>query len=110
MKTTLILSIFLLLTSCELADKSIDTSNNQIEKAKEVAEKEKNSTEKVQKDNLQTKEKKETMAKTEKIQKAGLQEGDLVATMKTTNGTIKIKLFNNIVPNTVNNFAGLAQD
>jgi hypothetical protein len=49
------------------------------------------------------------MAKTENIQKAPLQEGDLVATMKTTNGTIKIKLFNKIVPNTVNNFVALAQ-
>jgi hypothetical protein len=40
----------------------------------------------------------------ENIQTAPLQEGDLVATMKTTNGTLKIKLFNRIVPNTVNNF------
>jgi len=43
------------------------------------------------------------MAK-ETIQTAPLEKGDLVAIMKTTNGTMKIKLFNKIVPNTVNNF------
>jgi len=30
--------------------------------------------------------------------------------MKTTNGTIKIKLFQKEVPHTVNNFLALAQD
>lgn len=98
--------MFLLLTSCELVDNSINTFNNQIEKAKKIAGKEKNSTEKVQNNNLENNNK-ETMTKTENIQKTALEEGDLVATMKTTNGTIKIKLFNKIVPNTVNNFAGL---
>ncbi len=51
----------------------------------------------------------ETMAK-ESMQTAALQDGDIVATMKTTNGTMKIKLFQKEVPNTVNNFIGLAQD
>jgi len=52
-----------------------------------------------EKNNLKTKEKKETMAKKENVQNAPLKAGDLVATMKTTNGTIKIKLFhyNNLV-------------
>jgi hypothetical protein len=79
-KKTIILIALVLLTSCN------NTENN----------------------NLQN-NKTETMAK-EIIQTASLEEGDLVATMKTTNGTLKIKLFNKIVPNTVNNFVGLAQE
>ncbi len=51
-----------------------------------------------------------TMAKKETLQTAALQDGDIVATMKTTNGTMKIKLFQKEVPHTVNNFIGLAQD
>jgi peptidyl-prolyl cis-trans isomerase B (cyclophilin B) len=50
------------------------------------------------------------MAKKETLQTAKLQNGDIVATMKTTNGTIKIKLFQKEVPHTVNNFIGLSQD
>ena len=51
-----------------------------------------------------------TMAKKELLQTATLQDWDIVATMKTTNGTIKIKLFQKEVPHTVNNFLALAQD
>lgn len=36
------------------------------------------------------------------------QDGDLVAIMKTTNGTMKIRLFRAEVPSVVNNFIGLA--
>lgn len=36
--------------------------------------------------------------------------GDVIATMNTSKWEIKIKLFNNLVPNTVNNFVGLAQN
>lgn len=50
------------------------------------------------------------MAKKDTLQNAPLKDGDLVATIKTTNGTIKVKLFQNEVPSTVNNFAILAQD
>ena len=51
-----------------------------------------------------------TMAKKESMQTSALQNGDIVASMKTTNGTMKIKLFQKEVPHTVNNFIGLAQD
>ncbi len=44
------------------------------------------------------------------IQTSSLKKWDLVSIMKTTNGIIKIKLFNKIVPNTVNNFAILGQE
>ena len=98
MKRILILSVLLLLlTSCD---------NNYWEKNN--IEKEIETKESISENNNNLDNNKEIMAKTENIQKAGLEEGDLVATMKTTNGTIKIKLFNKIVPNTVNNFAGLA--
>ena len=42
-------------------------------------------------------------------QKAALQNWDIVAIMKTTNWTMKIKLFKDKVPMTVNNFIGLAK-
>lgn len=45
----------------------------------------------------------------ESIQTKWLENGDKVAIMKTTNWTIKIKLFQDLVPMTVNNFIGLAQ-
>ncbi|MDQ7009869.1 MAG: peptidylprolyl isomerase [Candidatus Gracilibacteria bacterium] len=103
-KTIIILSFLLLLTSC-------NSDELKLENKEEVKIVEETNSGKIQENNnLQTKEKIETMAKKENIQTAPLQEGDLVATMKTTNGTIKIKLFNKIVPNTVNNFVGLAQD
>lgn len=38
-----------------------------------------------------------------------LENGDIVAVMKTTNGTIKIKLFTDLVPVTTTNFIGLAK-
>ncbi len=107
MKTILILSMVLLLTSCELDNKSIENDNLVIEKTEKITEKEKTTNKEVETNNLQNKEK-ETMGK-ENIQTSALEKGDLVATMKTTNGTLKIKLFNTIVPNTVNNFVGLAQ-
>ena len=113
-KTILLVTILLLLTSCnkiELDDikKIEDTKKENIESVEKTDEINKSSIWEVQENNLQTKEQIDTMTK-ENIQTAPLQEGDLVATMKTTNGTLKIKLFNKIVPNTVNNFAGLAQD
>jgi cyclophilin family peptidyl-prolyl cis-trans isomerase len=43
------------------------------------------------------------------IQTQGLQNGDIVAVMKTTNGTIKLKVFTDLVPNTTTNFIGLAK-
>jgi cyclophilin family peptidyl-prolyl cis-trans isomerase/FKBP-type peptidyl-prolyl cis-trans isomerase 2 len=43
------------------------------------------------------------------IQTEWLQNGDKVAVMKTTNGTIKIKLFTNIVPKTTTNFIALSK-
>lgn len=43
------------------------------------------------------------------IQTQGLQDGDIVAVMKTTNGTIKLKLFTDLVPSTTTNFIGLAK-
>ncbi|MDD2871489.1 MAG: peptidylprolyl isomerase [Candidatus Gracilibacteria bacterium] len=42
-------------------------------------------------------------------QTQGLENGDIVAVMKTTNGTIKIKLFTDLVPVTTTNFIGLAK-
>ncbi len=51
----------------------------------------------------------EQMTKKIGVQNEPLQNWDIVATMKTTNGTIKIKLFRTLVPNTVNNFIWLAQ-
>ncbi len=59
--------------------------------------------------NLETKDT-QTMAKKETYQTAPLKDWDLVATIKTTNGSIKVKLFGEDVPSTVNNFAILAQD
>ncbi len=50
------------------------------------------------------------MAKKEKKQTAPLQEWDKFAIIKTTNGTIKVKLFKKQAPHTVNNFMALAQD
>jgi len=38
-----------------------------------------------------------------------LEDGDIVAVMKTTNGTMTIKLFTQDVPKTTLNFMGLAQ-
>ena len=135
-KTIILATLFLLLTSCNqnnfwetniskdnswiisadkdnLQTKKLENKKNSENKTSELK------TEKTSKDNswiisteknnLKTKEKKETMAKKENVQTAPLKEGDLVATMKTTNGTIKIKLFNDIVPNTVNNFVWLAK-
>ena len=46
---------------------------------------------------------------TNNIQTKWLENWDKVAVMKTTNGTIKIKLFQDLVPMTVNNFIGLAE-
>jgi hypothetical protein len=43
------------------------------------------------------------------IQTQGLQEGDIAAVMKTTNGTITLKLFTNLVPKTTTNFIALAK-
>jgi peptidyl-prolyl cis-trans isomerase A (cyclophilin A) len=113
-KTIFLVTILLLLTSCnkiELDDmkKIEDTKKENIESVEKTDEINNSSTWGVEEGNLQTKEQIDTMTK-ENIQTAPLQEGDLVATMKTTNGTLKIKLFNRIVPNTVNNFVWLAQD
>lgn len=44
------------------------------------------------------------------LQTQNLQNGDMVAVMTTTNGTLKIKLFPELVPTTVLNFAGHAQN
>jgi len=113
MKKILIILFFLLLTSCNQADlekmkKIEDTKKSNIESVEKTDEIENTSTWEVLENNLENNNK-ETMAK-KTIQTAPLEKGDLVATMKTTNGTMKIKLFNKIVPNTVNNFVGLAQD
>lgn len=43
------------------------------------------------------------------IQTKPLENWDVVAVMKTTNGTMKIKLFTNLVPVTTTNFIGLAK-
>lgn len=43
------------------------------------------------------------------IQTQGLQEGDIAAVMKTTNGTITLKLFTDLVPKTTTNFIALAK-
>lgn len=45
-----------------------------------------------------------------KKQTEWLQNGDIVAVMKTTNGTIKIKLFTELVPVTTTNFIWLAKE
>jgi len=120
-KTIILATLFLLLTSCNQNNfwetKKIEEnkiSNTKIvENTKELGNKNDSETSSEwqidKKNNLNTKEKKETMTKKENIQTAPLKSGDLVATMKTTNGTIKIKLFNDIVPNTVKNFVGLAK-
>ena len=42
-------------------------------------------------------------------QTEGLQDGDVVAVMKTTNGTIKVKLFTKDTPITTTNFIGLSK-
>lgn len=44
------------------------------------------------------------------IQTQGLVNGDIVAVMKTTNGTIQLKLFTDLVPETTTNFIGLSQN
>ena len=111
MKKTIIFTIFLLLLiSCNQNNfwetKKQEEKKENVETVKKT---ENTSTWKVQENILKTKEKTKTMIQ-ENIQKAPLQEGDYVAIMKTTNGTIKIKLFNKIVPNTVNNFVGLAKE
>ena len=43
------------------------------------------------------------------IQTQGLQNGDTVAVMKTSNGTMQIKLFVNETPKTTTNFIALAK-
>ncbi len=45
----------------------------------------------------------------ENIQTKGLQNWDIVAVMKTTNGTMKIKLFTKLVPVTTTNFIALSK-
>ncbi len=100
-KTIIIFSFLLLLTSCNQNFWEIKKETETTQKVENT-----NSWKTQENNNLKTNEKKEMTNKN--IQKAPLEKGDLVATMKTTNGTIKIKLFNKIVPNTVNNFAGLA--
>lgn len=110
-KTIIILSFLLLLSSCnnsqqEVTKKIEDTKKENIKIVKKTT-KENTATWKVQNNNLEN-NKKEMVKKT--IQTAPLEKGDLVAIIKTTNGTMKIKLFNKIVPNTVNNFVGLAQE
>ena len=107
MKKTIILTILvLLLTSC---NQNNFWESKTIEKTWNTIKTSISNTWKTQKNNLQTKQKKETMTKKENIQTAPLKAGDLVAIMKTTNGTIKIKLFKDLVPNTVNNFIWLAK-
>ncbi len=77
-----------------------------------------NSTWTVQKDTLQETKKAAQPKKVEKkaqkmdssFQKAPIADWNIVATMKTSMGDIKIKLFQTETPNTVNNFIGLAQD
>jgi len=107
-KTIIIFSFLLLLTSCNQNSwntKKIE--NNKKETETTQKEENTNSWKTQENNNLKIKEKKEMTNKN--IQKAPLEKGDLVAIMKTTNGTIKIKLFNKLVPNTVNNFVGLAK-
>ena len=112
-KTIIILSFLLLLSSCDSNEwesrKKIEETKKENTKIVEETKKvEETNSWKIQENNLENNNI-ETMAK-ETIQTSPLEKGDLVATMKTTNWTMKIKLFNKIVPNTVNNFAGLAQD
>lgn len=87
------------------------TINTQVPVTEEILETEVTDTEfgTQQNTTLETNETEE-MAKKETYQTTPLQDGDLVATIKTTNGTMKVKLFADEVPSTVNNFAALAQD
>ena len=113
-KTIILVTFLLLLTSCNKIElentKEVTIDNTKIvEETKKVENKNDSELSSEWQNNLQTKEKIETMSK-KNIQTAPLEKGDLVAIMKTTNGTLKIKLFNKIVPNTVNNFVWLAQE
>lgn len=95
----LVLSALLLLTSCW--DVSVDTSETKTTNKKSVT----TSTEKTTNTTNET-----IMKKNDSVQTAKLQEWDIIATMKTSNGVIKIKLFPKLVPHTANNFIGLAQN
>lgn len=101
-KIAVIASCAILLWSCTQED--INNTNKA-----DKAENETITSEVVETPNLETKDT-DTMAKKDTLQTSPLKDGDLVATIKTTNGTIKVKLFKNEVPWTVNNFAVLAQD
>ena len=109
-KKTLILTILLLaLTSC---------NNLNIEKKDEINKTSTSSTSEVENKKVEETVKTETKEIDNKVeekkeinfQTAPLVKWDLVATMKTSEWDIQIKLFNNEVPFTVNNFVAHSQD
>lgn len=109
-KILAILSLsFVLLTSCnQETDNKNNTENNIDNNQEQNIIKNNYSTENVEEENnnLETNINKDM---TEFNQTDKPQNGDLVAIMKTTNGTMKFRLFPELAPKTVMNFVWLAQ-